>query len=84
MGPIGRGSPPTDREALDDFCRQQQSSAAAIAERRNQEEEKKPTQNASAFDLRHELEGISRVDLTRIDGIEVMVAQTVLSEVGRT
>jgi transposase len=43
---------------------------------------KKPTQNAPAFDLRHELERISGVDLTRIDGIEVMVAQTVLSEVG--
>ena len=34
------------------------------------------------FDLSHELERISGVDLTRIDGIEVMVAQTVLSEVG--
>jgi transposase len=43
---------------------------------------KKPTQSAPAFDLRHELERISGVDLTRIDGIEVMVAQTVLSEVG--
>ena len=43
---------------------------------------KKPTQNAPAFDLRHELERITGVDLTRIDGIEVMVAQTVLSEVG--
>jgi transposase len=43
---------------------------------------KKPTQNAPAFDLSHELERISGVDLTRIDGIEVMVAQTVLSEVG--
>jgi transposase len=43
---------------------------------------KKPTQNAPAFDLRHELERISGEDLTRIDGIEVMVAQTVLSEVG--
>jgi transposase len=43
---------------------------------------KKPTQNAPAFDLRHELGRISGVDLTRIDGIEVMVAQTVLSEVG--
>jgi len=43
---------------------------------------KKPTQNAPTFDLSHELERISGVDLTRIDGIEVMVAQTVLSEVG--
>jgi len=43
---------------------------------------KKPTPNAPAFDLSHELERISGVDLTHIDGIEVMVAQTVLSEVG--
>jgi transposase len=43
---------------------------------------KKPTQNAPAFDLRHELERISGVDLTHSDGMEVMVAQTVLSEVG--
>src|SRR5882762_2949150 len=43
---------------------------------------KKPTQNAPAFDLSHELARIAGVDLTRIDGIEVMVAQTVLSEVG--
>src|SRR5882672_4916922 len=47
-----------------------------------QKKKKKPTQNAPAFDLSHELERISGVDLTRIDGIEVMVAQTVLSEVG--
>ena len=47
-----------------------------------QKKEKKPTQNAPAFDLSHELERISGVDLTRIDGIEVMVARTVLSEVG--
>jgi transposase len=43
---------------------------------------KKPTKNAPTFDLSHELERISGVDLTRIDGIEVMVAETVLSEVG--
>src|SRR5580658_5743259 len=40
------------------------------------------SRKVSAFDLSHELERISGVDLTRIDGIEVMVAQTVLSEVG--
>jgi len=46
-----------------------------LAESRNQEEEKKPRQNAPAFDLSHELERISGVDLTRIDGIEVMVGK---------
>ena len=34
------------------------------------------------FDLRGELHRISGVDLTRIDGIDVSVAQTVVSEVG--
>ncbi len=38
--------------------------------------------NAPRFDLRSELFRVSGVDLTRIDGIHVMVAQTVISEVG--
>jgi len=38
--------------------------------------------NAPSFDLRAELIRISGVDLTRIDGIDVLNAQTILSEVG--
>jgi transposase len=38
--------------------------------------------NAPRFDLRGELYRITGVDLTRIDGIHVMIAQTILSEVG--
>lgn len=38
--------------------------------------------NAPTFNLRAELQRISGVDLTRIDGIDVLVAQTILSEVG--
>ena len=38
--------------------------------------------NAPCFDLRSELYRISGVDLTRIDSINVVVAQTVISEVG--
>jgi transposase len=38
--------------------------------------------NAPGFDLRAELIRISGVDLTRIDGIDVLNAQTILSEVG--
>jgi transposase len=34
------------------------------------------------FDLGGELQRIMGVDLTRIDGIDVMVSQTLLSEVG--
>ncbi|HEX2714186.1 MAG TPA: IS110 family transposase, partial [Candidatus Acidoferrales bacterium] len=43
---------------------------------------KKATKNAPRFDLGSELQRITGVDLTRIDGIDVMVAQTLLSEVG--
>ncbi len=43
---------------------------------------KKPQGHAPQFDLRRELQRISGVDLTRIDGIDVVVAQTIISEVG--
>ena len=38
--------------------------------------------NAPRFDLAGELQRVTGVDLTRIDGIDVMVAQTIVSEVG--
>jgi transposase len=38
--------------------------------------------NAPVFDLSRELQRITGVDLTRIDGVDVMTAQTVISEVG--
>jgi len=44
----------------------------------------KPAKNAPRFDLSRELQRITGVDLTRIDGIDVMIAQTLLSEVGGT
>jgi len=43
---------------------------------------KKPAKNAPRFNLGSELQRITGVDLTRIDGIDVMVAQTLVSEVG--
>jgi transposase len=43
---------------------------------------KKVPGNRPQFDLRSELYRISGVDLTRIDSIHVLVAQTVISEVG--
>jgi transposase len=56
------------------------------AEPGSQPEDPKPGQraggNAPRFDLRSELFRISGVDLTRIDGVNVMVAQTILAEVG--
>ncbi len=42
----------------------------------------KPKGNAPAFDLKGELRRIAGVDLTTIDGIDVMTAQTILAEVG--
>lgn len=42
----------------------------------------KPAKNAPRFELRSELQRITGVDLTRIDGIDVMVAQTLMSEIG--
>lgn len=42
----------------------------------------KPSKNTPSFHLSGELQRITGVDLTRIDGIDVMVAQTLVSEVG--
>jgi transposase len=43
---------------------------------------KKAGGNAPQFNLRGELYRISGIDLTRIDGINVMIAQTIVAEVG--
>ena len=43
---------------------------------------KRPHGNAPAFDLRSELYRVTGTDLTQIDGIDVVTAQTVLAETG--
>jgi transposase len=43
---------------------------------------RKPKGNAPAFDLKSALERVAGADLTSIDGIDVMTAQTILAEVG--
>jgi transposase len=43
---------------------------------------KRPQGNAPAFNLHSELHRVTGVDLTRIDGVNVLVAQTIISEVG--
>lgn len=43
---------------------------------------RKPRGNAPAFDLKTELTRVAGGDLTTIDGIDVMTAQTILAEVG--
>jgi len=42
----------------------------------------KPAKNAPRFNLGEELQRVTGVDLTRIDGIDLMTAQTILAEVG--
>jgi transposase len=43
---------------------------------------RKPRKSAPQFDLRQQLYRVSGVDLTSIDGINVLTAQTLLSEIG--
>lgn len=50
--------------------------------RRTQEKKAKRQKNQPAFDLEAELKRVLGVDLTRIDGIKVMTAQTVYAELG--
>ena len=54
----------------------------AELETRPKRRAKTPRKNEPQFDLRSELRRIFGVDLTRIDGIDVITAQVVLSEVG--
>jgi transposase len=49
---------------------------------RRKAKRKKPSKNAPKFDLRSELERVLGVDLTTIDGVHVLIAQTVYAEVG--
>jgi len=46
------------------------------------EKSRKPRRNAPQFELSQQLQRIAGADLTRIDSIDAMTAQTVLSEVG--
>jgi transposase len=49
---------------------------------KNAAKKSKPNKHHPQFHLADELQRISGVDLTRIDGIDVMVAQTLVSEIG--
>jgi transposase len=60
----------------------QLASFAAPANEQTLKRKKKKAKNAPDFDLGAELHRVAGVDLTGIDGIDVMVAQTLLSEVG--
>jgi len=49
---------------------------------KNEAKKSKPNKHRPQFHLADELHRISGVDLTRSDGIDVMVAQTLVSEIG--
>jgi transposase len=71
---------PAEEDPLSD---QQQGKKTRISEKTKRSlNAKKASGNRPQFDLRSELYRISGVDLTRIDSINVLVAQTVISEVG--
>ena len=56
--------------------------APPVKEELPSKKKKKQNKNNPHFHLAEELQRITGVDLTRIDGVDVMVAQTVISEVG--
>src|SRR6266851_9469055 len=62
--------------------REDRSRGASLPEEKRKERLKKKKGNKPQFDLRAELFRISGTDLTRIDGIDVMTAMTILSEGG--
>jgi transposase len=51
--------------------------------KKNYPRKRRTSKNNPHFHLADELERITGVDLTRIDGVDVMVAQTLVSEVGQ-
>ena len=70
-------------KAADTFTEGEQSPATAQTKLRSgPKRRRKAGSHAPQFDLSRELHRISGVDLTRIDGIDVGVAQTLISEVG--
>jgi transposase len=62
--------------------REDRSHGAPLPEEKRKERLKKKRGNTPQFDMRQELFCLSGTDLTQIDGIDVMTAMTVLSEVG--
>ena len=62
--------------------REDRSAGATLPEEKRKERLKKKKGNKPLFDLRAELFRMTGTDLTRIDGIDVMTAMTILSEAG--
>ena len=72
----------TDRKKTEPGVTEVASQTTQIKPNKKVKKVKKPKGNAPQFDLASELHRISGVDLTRIDGIDVMTTQTVISELG--
>ena len=51
-------------------------------EKKKKRKSKKPKGNHPQFDLKSELQRVNGVDLTTIEGIDIMIAQTIFSEIG--
>ena len=62
--------------------RDDRSAGASLPEEKRKERRKKRKGNKPRFDLRTGLFRMTGTDVTRIDGIDVMTATTILSEVG--
>src|ERR1700741_328858 len=62
--------------------REDRSAGASLPEEKRKERLRKKKENKPRFDLRAELFRMTGTDLTRIDGIDVRTAATVISEAG--
>lgn len=69
-------------EAIEAHLKTMEGKAEADSKPQPPKAGKKAGGNAPRFNLRGELYRISGIDLTRIDGINVMIAQTIVAEVG--
>ncbi len=69
-------------EAMEAHLRTMEDQAEPGSKPQTPKAGKKAGGNAPQFNLRGELYRISGTDLTRIDGINVMIAQTIVAEVG--
>ena len=69
-------------EAIEAHLKTMEDKAEAGTQPQPPKRGKKAGSNAPQFNLRGELYRISGIDLTRIDGINVVIAQTIVTEVG--
>ena len=76
--------PPTRDEQLRQYLAQKQdrSAGASLPEEKHKARRRMNRKNNPQFDMREQLFRTTGVDLTRIDGIEVLTAMTVISEAG--